>query len=129
MSLFKKKNSKENYQTKKRKGNKMNKKSMNRKQKILMGVWMALVLTFTISLTALADGEDPVAVINNLSSFIFGLVRAVGMILVGFGIVQLGLSLKSHDPSQRANGIMTVAGGIIITFAKEIMNLIIGGGT
>jgi len=90
---------------------------------------MALVLTFTISLTALADGEDPVAVINNLSSFIFGLVRAVGMILVGFGIVQLGLSLKSHDPSQRANGIMTVAGGIIITFAKEIMNLIIGGGT
>ena len=94
-----------------------------------MGVWMALVLTFTISLTVLADGEDPVAVINNLSSFIFGLVRAVGMILVGFGIVQLGLSLKSHDPSQRANGIMTVAGGIIITFAKEIMNLIIGGGT
>ena len=94
-----------------------------------MGVWMALVLTFTISLTALADGEDPVAVVNNLSSFIFGLVRAVGMILVGFGIVQLGLSLKSHDPSQRANGIMTVAGGIIITFAKEIMNLIIGGGT
>ena len=103
--------------------------SMNRKQKVLMGVWMALVLTFTISLTVLADGEDPVAVINNLSSFIFGLVRAVGMILVGFGIVQLGLSLKSHDPSQRANGIMTVAGGIIITFAKEIMNLIIGGGT
>ncbi len=94
-----------------------------------MGVWMALVLTFTISLTVLADGEDPVTVINNLSSFIFGLVRAVGMILVGFGIVQLGLSLKSHDPSQRANGIMTVAGGIIITFAKEIMNLIIGGGT
>ena len=94
-----------------------------------MGEWMALVLKFTISLTALADGEDPVAVINNLSSFIFGLVRAVGMILVGFGIVQLGLSLKSHDPSQRANGIMTVAGGIIITFAKEIMNLIIGGGT
>ena len=93
-----------------------------------MGVWMALVLTFTISLTALADGEDPVAVINNLSSFIFGLVRAVGMILVGFGIVQLGLSLKSHDPSQRANGIMTVAGGIVIMFAKEILGLITGGG-
>ena len=48
------------------------------------------------------------------------------MILTGFGIVQLGLSLKSHDPSQRANGFMTVAGGIIITFAKEILNLIVG---
>ena len=94
-----------------------------------MGVWMALVLTVTFSLTALADGEDPVAVVNNLSNFIFGLVRAVGMILVGFGIMQVGLSLKSHDPSQRANGIMTVAGGIVIMFAKEIMNLIVGGGT
>ena len=51
------------------------------------------------------------------------------MILVGFGIMQVGLSLKSHDPSQRANGIMTVAGGIVIMFAKEIMNLIVGGGT
>ena len=28
------------------------------------------------------------------------------MILLGFGIVQIGLSLKSHDPSQRANGFL-----------------------
>jgi len=40
--------------------------------------------------------------------------------------VQVGLSLKGHDPSQRANGILTVAGGIIIAFAKEIMNTIAG---
>ncbi len=100
---------------------------MSKKSKVVMGVWMVLVLTLSFSLTVLADGEDPIAVVNNLSTFIFGLVRAVGMILVGFGIVQLGLSLKSHDPSQRANGIMTVAGGIVITFAKEIMNLITGG--
>ena len=72
-----------------------------------------------------ADG-DPVTVVNNLSDFIFGLIRAVGMILLGFGIVQIGLSLKSHDPSQRANGFMTLAGGVIITFAKEILNIIVG---
>lgn len=72
-------------------------------------------------------GGDPLAVINNLSEFIFGLIRAIGMILLGFGIVQIGLSLKSHDPSQRANGFLTLAGGAIITFAKEILNLIIGG--
>ena len=48
------------------------------------------------------------------------------MILLGWGIVQVGLALKSHDPSQRANGFLTVAGGIIITFAKEILNMITG---
>lgn len=56
----------------------------------------------------------------------FGLIRAIGMILLGFGIVQVGLSLKSHDPSQRANGFLTLAGGVIITFAKEILTLITG---
>ena len=72
-----------------------------------------------------ADG-DPLAVVNNLSDFIFSLIRAVGLILLGFGILQVGLSLKSHDPSQRANGILTVAGGIVITFTKEILMLITG---
>ena len=70
--------------------------------------------------------SDPLTVVNNLSDFIFGLIRAVGLILLGWGIVQVGLSLQSHDPSQRSNGFLTLAGGIVITFAKEILNLITG---
>lgn len=73
-----------------------------------------------------SGGGDPLTVVNNLSAFIFGLIRAIGMILLGFGIVQVGMSLKSHDPSQRANGFLTLAGGIVITFAKEILTLITG---
>lgn len=87
--------------------------------------YVLAVVLFSFSTTAFADG-DPITVVNNLSDFIFGLVRAIGMILIGYGIVQIGLSLKSHDPSQRANGIMTVAGGIVVTFAKEILNTIAG---
>ena len=87
---------------------------------------MVLTLTCMCSLTAFAAGNDPLSVVNNLSDFMFGLIRAIGLILLGFGIVQVGLSLKSHDPSQRANGFLTVAGGIIITFAKEILTLITG---
>ena len=71
---------------------------------------------------------DPLTVINNLSTFIFSVIRAIGLILLGWGIVQIGLSLQSHDPSQRSQGFLTLAGGIIITFAKEILDLIIGTG-
>lgn len=71
--------------------------------------------------------DDPLAVINNLSTFIFSIVRAIGMILMLWGIVQIGMALKSHDPSQRASGFMTLAGAVIITFAKEILDLITGG--
>ena len=59
-------------------------------------------------------------------TLLFGLIRAIGMILLGFGVVQIGLSLKSHAPSQRANGFLTLAGGVVITFAKEILTLITG---
>ena len=71
--------------------------------------------------------DDPLAVVENLSEFVFSLIRSIGLILLGFGILQVGLSLKSHDPSQRANGMLTVAGGIVITFTKEILSLVTGG--
>ena len=86
---------------------------------------LAVTLLLSFTLTAYA-ADDPLAVVSNLSDFIFGLIRAIGLILLGFGIVQVGLLLKSHDPSQRANGFLTLAGGIIITFAKEILTLITG---
>ena len=87
----------------------------------------AVALMGGCTMTAFAaTGGDPLTVINNLSDFIFGLIRAVGLILLGWGIVQVGLSLQSHDPSQRSNGFLTLAGGVIITFAKEILTLITG---
>ena len=70
--------------------------------------------------------DDPLAVVDNLSDFIFSLIRAIGLILLGWGIVQVGLSFQSHDPSQRSNGFLTLAGGIVITFTKEILTLITG---
>lgn len=88
-------------------------------------VFSAATLLLCMAPVAYADG-DPITVVNNLSSFIFGLIRAVGIILLGWGIVQVGLSLQSHDPSQRSNGFLTLAGGIVITFAKEILDLIVG---
>lgn len=97
------------------------------KTKISAMAVSALIITVSMASAAFAADSDPLAVVNNLSDFIFGLIRAIGLILLGFGIVQIGLSLKSHDPSQRANGFLTLAGGIVITFAKEILNLITGG--
>ena len=88
---------------------------------------MYIVALFVAQASHVFAVDEPLTVINNLSDFIFGLIRAVGMIILGFGVVQVGMSLKSHDPSQRANGFMTLAGGVVITFAKEILNIITGG--
>lgn len=100
---------------------------MNAKKGFRFYVMSVLTLTFIMVTGVIAlAANDPLVVVDNLSNFIFGLIRAVGLILLGWGIVQVGLSLQSHDPSQRSNGFLTLAGGIIITFAKEILNLIVG---
>lgn len=95
-------------------------------KRILLIIAEVIALNVAVQMQIFA-ADDPLTVINNLSDFVFGLIRAVGMIILGFGIVQVGMSLKSHDPSQRANGFMTLAGGVVITFAKEILALITGG--
>ena len=91
----------------------------------ILAVCSAIVFCFSFTITAYAANGDPLAVINNLSTFIFGIIHAVGMIILGWGVVQIGLSFQAHDPSQRANGFLTLAGGVVITFAKEILDLII----
>ena len=96
---------------------------LSKRAKVLFIIHVTFTMVFFMPVPALAAG-DPLQVINNLSNFIFALVRAIGVILLGLGILQIGLSLKGHDPSQRANGFMTFAGGLIITFCKEILDLV-----
>ena len=50
----------------------------------------------------------------------------MGLIILGWGVVQVGMSFQNHNPSQRSNGFLTLAGGIVITFTKEILDLIVG---
>ena len=97
---------------------------MGRKGKSAFAVYAALVLRLCCCTTTAFAASDPLVVVENLSTFIFSLIRAVGLILLGWGIVQVGLSLQSHDPSQRSQGFLTLAGGLVITFAKEILDLI-----
>ena len=104
----------------------LNNKNFERKAKRVYSVFACVAQLLGVNGEGMFAEDDPLTVVNNLSDFIFSLIRAIGLILLGFGILQVGLSLKSHDPSQRANGMLTVAGGIVITFTKEILTLITG---
>lgn len=104
----------------------MKQTKFERRVKRLYAVLSCFILSLTVAVVPAFAAGDPLAAVNNLSDFIFSLIRAIGLILLGFGILQLGLSLKSHDPSQRANGMLTIAGGIVIVFTKEILSLITG---
>ena len=83
-----------------------------------------MVLSLCAVTTAYATGGDPLTIVNNLSDFIFSVIKAIGIIILGWGIVQVGMSVQSHDASQRTQGLLCLFGGLLIAFAKEILTLI-----
>ena len=57
-------------------------------------------------------------------TLLFSIIKAVGVIVLGWGIVQVGMSIQSHDASQRTQGFLCLFGGLMIAFAKEILTTI-----
>ena len=90
-----------------------------------MTTWAAIVLTLSLlPVPAMAASGDPLSIVNNLSDFIFSIIKALGVIILGWGIVQVGRSIQSHDASQRTQGFLCLFGGLLIAFAKEILTAI-----
>ena len=95
--------------------------------KVKRGYWTAAsaaVLCLSCVTPAMAAGSDPLSIVNNLSDFIFSIIKALGVIILGWGIVQVGMSIQSHDASQRTQGFLCLFGGLMIAFSKEILSTI-----
>ena len=90
------------------------------KRKSYSVVLAAAVMIF-FAMPVYADTTDPLTIVNNLSEFIFSCIKAIGVIILGWGIVQVGISVQSHDASQRTQGFLCLFGGLLIAFAKEIL--------
>lgn len=88
----------------------------------MLGTTLVLLLNANVVYAV----DDPIAAVNNLTNFIFSLGQSLGAIMLIFGVVQFGMSFKSHDASQRASSVMTIGGGLIICFSKEIITKILG---
>lgn len=64
-------------------------------------LYAALVLVCCAATPVLAEG-DPLTVVNNLSTFIFSIIRAIGLILLGWGIVQVACRCRAMTPASAA---------------------------
>ena len=103
----------------------MNKKFLTKKNgRRIQCMWAALVLAVSFMAVPAMAASDPLSIVNNLSDFIFSIIRALGIIILGWGVVQVGMSIQSHDASQRTQGFLCLFGGLLITFAKEILTTI-----
>ena len=58
---------------------------------------------------------------GNITSILYGIARFAGGAVCLFGIIQIGMSISSHDASQRVQGFLVMAGGVIIFFSPTII--------
>ena len=65
---------------------------LSKKGRLLFAVYAVLVLIATVFVGTCLAADDPLTVVNNLSDFIFSLIRAIGLILLG--LVALGLTVS-----------------------------------
>ena len=98
---------------------------MEQKARRIFRAWAFSVAFLNLpTFSAFAAGSDPLTIVNNLSDFVFSCIKAIGVIVLGWGVVQVGMSVQSHDASQRTQGFLCLFGGLMIAFAKEILTAI-----
>ena len=103
----------------------MNKRSLTKKNgRRIQCIWTVFILIISLLTVPAMAADDPLSIVNNLSDFIFSIIRALGIIILGWGVVQVGMSIQSHDASQRTQGFLCLFGGLLIAFAKEILTTI-----
>ena len=88
------------------------------------GVLVLTVLACAALTCPALAADDPLTIVGTLSDFVFSIIKALGVIILGWGIVQVGTSIQSHDASQRTQGFLCLFGGLMIAFAKEILTAI-----
>lgn len=84
----------------------------------------AAVFILSMSVSVFAAEENPLTILTNFEDFIFGVIQVAGVIMCGYGVVQVGTSISTHDPSQRSMGILTLIGGLIVALSKQVLTLI-----
>ena len=94
---------------------------MKTKVKVLLAT---VIMIMSMAMPVMATEGDPIAIINNLDDIIFGVVRGIGIGFAAFGLFQIGTSIPSHDAGQRAIGIASIVGAILMIFAKNLLTSI-----
>ena len=98
-------------------------RKMKRKYKNLKVACYTLFLTM-IPMPIYAAG-DPTAGVNKLTQLITSIVSAIGLAILIWSAVNLGLAIKRRDPAATTEGILGVVGGLIIAGAPYVANYLL----
>lgn len=101
----------------------MKKQSLSPRGKKALTFTTATVLCLLCATPVFAASEVETTM-NTVVTFFFGILRIVGIGILGYSLFEFATAIKSHDGAQRAQSILGIAAGLIIVFIREILELI-----
>ena len=101
-------------------------------KKIVISIKVLVVTLMTSimsSVYVLADNDDGLgdvtAPISRFGTLFGGIITAVGMVVLIWSVVNLGLAIKRRDPAATTEAVLGIAGGLIIALAPKVVNYIL----
>ena len=97
--------------------------------KVYLAVSSSILILATTAGVVFADTGDSSSVtgpLDRLTNLLYDIVAGIGVIALIFGILQLALAFKSHDPQQKTAAAIGIVGGIILIAIRGIVALIRG---
>lgn len=92
-----------------------------------------LIGTLDNARTAFTMGQQVVALdidtpqgMTDIVDLFKDIISLIGVAACLFGILQIGMSISSHDASQRLQGFLALGGGVLIAAAPTIVESIVG---
>ena len=117
------------------------KKTVKKAMKLMQVAMVALVLTISVGMTASASELQPVLTASPTTTTAAIGLPGTMLLTSNTGIPEVDTmfdnlidfigGVVNHDPSQRAQGFLFIAGGVIVFFAPELISFLqtSGGGT
>ncbi len=99
----------------------MNKNTKEKQKKVFRAAAVAGCMVILMAMPAMAAGDEVTKILGNLINILFSIITLVGVIALIWGFVQLVLAINGHDPSQRIQSFLTLAGGLLLVFIKSIL--------
>ena len=100
------------------------KNEIRRKYFFGLGIFMISVLFIMLfTFTVFASDGGVGSALSSFMEVLFTVTKIVGVGLALWGVIQLVMALIGHDPNQRLTALFFLGGGVMVFFAKEIIEL------
>ena len=99
-------------------------KKIEKRLKKIDFITLGIFLILTTTTFANGSGLDVSGELKGILKSVSTAIKLIGGASIAWGIIQLGISIKSEDPTTRPKAMLTIAAGSLIAYAGTFLGTV-----